>query len=142
MPSKTTKKTAKKPVAKKVVKKIATKTKVAKTSAKKTTKSTTKKVSKNTKPKVTVKVLVYASDDQSFWVNDGQIINNLMALQEALTNMDQEVFGYHVNSEKNDFADWVDGVLCDSDCATDLRKTKGRDKACQVVAKHLKTYTV
>ena len=116
---------------KKIVKKTAVKKVVA--SSKKTPVKATKKNSKE---------LMMADNDKSFWVSDGQILNNLLALHEALLKMDEEVFLHHVSDGKNDFADWVDLVLCDAECANELRKAKKQPKAVSVVAKHLKTYKV
>lgn len=124
------KKTAPKVVLKKTPIKVATKKKVV----------ATKKVTP--KKTITAKSLVYASNDNSFWVNDGQVLNSLVALQEALNNMQNEVFAYHVQKDRNDFADWVNFVLCDGKCSSDLRKTKTKDDASVVVSKHLKSYKV
>lgn len=84
--------------------------------------------------------LVYASDSQSFWVSDGQILNSLVALEIALTSMDKEVFSHHVSKAKNDFAGWVDAVLQDSECAKSLKAVKTAKSAAMVVKKCLKKY--
>ena len=134
MPTKkTTKKTTKKKVAKKAAKK-ATK-KVAKKTTRKTAKKTTRK-------KKEAKALVHASNEQSFWVSDGQILNNLLALKDALNAMDAKVYKYHATGDQNDFANWVEVVLCDDKCAKDLRKAKTKTSAKTVVVKHLKLYAV
>lgn len=126
-------------VNKKVTPKTVVKKTVAKVAPKKSIVATKKVISK--KPATaTAKVLVYASNDNSFWVNDGQVLNSLIALQEALNKMQNEVFAYHVRKDKNDFADWVDFVLCDGKCSSDLRKTKTKVDASVVVSKHLKSY--
>jgi len=130
-----TKKVAKKaPVSKKVVKK-ATTTKVAK---KAPAKVSAKKA--GAKKNSSVKSVIYTDNGTSFWVTDGQILNSLIALHSALLDMEDNIFDYHVNSEKNDFAEWVDCVLCDGDCASDLRKVDSPKEASSVVAKHLKSY--
>lgn len=131
---------------KKVPKKSTPKTAVKK-SAKKSTKKTkanttaTKSKTKSTPKKEDNKYLIYATNEESFWVTDGSILNSLLALEQALANMDDEVFGYHVTNDKNDFADWVGVVLCDDKCAADLRKTKSTKSACDAVAKHVKSYS-
>ncbi len=88
----------------------------------------------------TKKTLTYADNDHSFWVKNGQVLNSLIALQEAMASMESAVFAHHVNKEKNDFADWVDSVLCDEACAADLRKTKTAASARTTVIKYLKSY--
>lgn len=86
------------------------------------------------------KQLIYADDIHSFWVSDGQILNSLLALQNALSNMDKTVYTYHVNKSRHDFAEWVKVVLCDEACAKDLQKAKTPTSAKLVVTRHLKSY--
>lgn len=114
-----------------VAKKVVAKKVVAKKAVTPAKKSTLKK-----------KKLVYADNNQSFWVSNGQVLNSLNALQEALASMEKEVFTHHVNKDKHDFADWVDSVLCDKTCASELRKTKAPNTARVVVVRHLKSYDV
>ncbi|MCA9365421.1 hypothetical protein KC723_00870 [Candidatus Kaiserbacteria bacterium] len=132
MPTK--KPATKKPATKKAVKKV-----VKKPATKKVTKKT---VTKKTSQKNSVKNLVTADNGKSFWVTDGQILNDLRALEQALSSMDNKVFSYHVSKTNHDFADWVESVLCDVDCAKDLRKTKTPKSARTVVVKHLKYYAI
>ncbi len=119
---------------KKPTKKVAEKKLVAKESVSIAKKTIAKKSS-------TPKILVYAENEQSFWVKNGEVLNSLTALYQALASMDKEVFAHHVTKDKNDFSDWVEMVLGDNVCASDLRKAKNPDKACVVVAKHLKKYS-
>lgn len=129
---KATKKVTKKAVkktAKKAVKKTAKKTAVKKT-ATKTTKKTSSKV----------KALVCAPDDKCFWTTDGQVLQNLEELKLAFGSMDDEVFLHHVGKEKNDFADWVEQVLQDAECAAALRKARKPKTAQTVVVKCLRLY--
>lgn len=123
---------------KKATKKAPAKKKVA---AKKVAKKTTKKAAKKTTRKSSKKALVYADDQQSFWMTDGQILNSLLALRDALAEMEKEVYEYHATGWQNDFAQWVDVVLCDSKCAADLAKAKTPKSARTVVVRHLKFYT-
>lgn len=123
-----------KPAVKKPVKKVLKKDKKVLSK-----KAPTKKSPAMKKP---VKDLVYASDQESFWTQDGEILNSLKALLDAFTKMEKEVFVYHAQGGQNDFALWVEGVLCDSDCAADLKKAKTVKGAKTVVAKHLKSYSI
>lgn len=137
MPSKKSS-TTKKTTAKKAVKKTAKK--VAKKATKKTTKKAVKKTTKKSANK-NAKVLVCANGKECFWTNDGQVLSDLRELSEALDSMAQEVFNYHVTKEKNDFADWVESVLSDAECASALRRSKKPSSARTIVVRHLKTYT-
>lgn len=114
----------KKATAKKVVKKVA---------PKKTTNLAAKKV-------VSKKTLLVTNNQQSFWVNNGQILNSLRALEQELEAMPKDAFAYHVSKDRNDFAQWVEYVLQDALCAADLRKAKTQAAAKTVVTKHLKSY--
>ncbi len=137
MASKKTK-TAKK-VVKKVAKKIpakkktsakkgvmkSTPKKVPKESLVKTKKSVGKKSKTSAKKKKTVKkTLVVAMGDQCFWINSGPEVKDLIELKDILSEINKEQFIHHVNNMKNDFAVWVEDVLCDKKCADKIRRSK------------------
>lgn len=118
-----------------------------------TTKKTTTKVATAAKkvvskeaPKRNLKkakrVLVCAIGEQCFWTHDGTIISNLVELRDALEDMEQEVFAYHANKTKNDFADWVHYVLGDSTLADKLRRAAKAASARTIVVSGLKMYDV
>jgi len=133
------KKAVKRAVAKKVTKKTPAK-KVVKKAAKK---SLVKKVSKKTTAKNQAKKpLMLASNDKSFWVTNGAVLNSLLALRNALDEMEKEVYSYHVSKEHNDFANWVDAVLCDTQCAAELKRAHTPVKARSVVTRRLKVYSI
>lgn len=131
------KKTTAKPRASIAKKKAKAKSVGTSTSKKTTTKT---KNTKSTSAKAKGKVLVCANDNECFWTNDGKILKDLNELSNALKNMSDAVFAYHVTKEKNDFAEWVDSVLRDAACAADLRKSKKPGTARTVVVRHLRTY--
>jgi FtsZ-interacting cell division protein ZipA len=122
-----------------------------KTTAKKVTKTTAKKepakkattAKATTKPKTVTsfKAMVCASDGECFWTRDGRILQNLEDLHLAFGTMDHEVFLHHVQKEKNDFADWVEHVLQDLDCAVALRKAEKLAQAQKITAAHIKKYS-
>jgi hypothetical protein len=130
-----------------LTKKTATKTTPKKKVAKKVVKKSTKKVakkaaSKTAKKTSTKKTLVYADNSASFWVSTGQILNSLVALRDALDTMEKQAYLYHAKGEHNDFANWVEVVLCDEDCAKALRRAKTPTAAKTAVVKHLKHYSL
>jgi hypothetical protein len=84
--------------------------------------------------------LVYSTEATAFWMNDGQILNSLIALRDALASMPKSVFNHHVSARRNDFALWVEDVLADAACAHELRKAKTPTTAKAVVVKHLGNY--
>ena len=125
---------------KKTTKKVAKKT-VKKTANKSTSKKATKKITRKAVAKKQPKVLVCASDDTCFWTTDGKILRDLEELAHALHDMEDEIFAHHVTKDKNDFANWVEDVLLDDDCADALRRAKKSTTAQKVVIKQLKLYS-
>lgn len=132
-----TKKATKKAVTKKVT---ARKASAKKAPAKKVTKQVAKK--STGRKRAEKKPLVFADNQTSFWVSNGQVLNSLIALRDALAEMEKDVYQYHASGEQNDFATWVDQVLCDDKCAQDLAKAKTPKSAKTVVVRHLKLYAV
>jgi hypothetical protein len=124
--------------------------KTAKRAAKKTAKKTTKRVAKKTTKRAAKKptkkanneqrVLVCANGENCFWVSDGAILASLEDLATALESMHKDIFTYHAKGSSNDFADWVEQVLFDEACATDLRKSRSQSGAYKVVIRHLRYY--
>lgn len=114
-----------------------TKTK-KKAAPKKVTKVT--RESKKKSQKTEKMALICAHNDECFWTTDGKVLANLVELRDTLDSMAEEVFTYHVNKEKNDFADWVESVLQDAELAAALRKAKKASTAKTVVVRRLKIY--
>lgn len=137
MPIKKTAITKKSPSKKVAVKKAPIKKTTKKAPAKKVAKTT-----KATAAKKPHKDLVIASDQESFWVQNGEILNSLIALDHSLQSMDVDSWQFHATGGQNDFAVWVETVLCDKRCAADLKKATTPKKAAATVKKHLKTYIV
>jgi hypothetical protein len=120
-----------------------TKTTAKKQSTKKapTSKKTpSTKASSSKKSDGNFKAMVCAADGECFWTRDGRILQNMADLHMAFGSMDDEVFLHHVSKEKNDFANWVEYVLQDLDCAVELRKVKKKAQAEKIVAKYVKGY--
>ncbi len=62
------------------------------------------------------------TEEQSFRLNDGEVLRSLDDLSEAINLIEPELFMFHVNAEKNDFAAWIDSVFGESDLAQQLRE--------------------
>lgn len=120
-------------------KKTATKKAVAKKASVKPAKKAVAKKSTSRK-QTTAKVLVCAGPDACFWTTDGAILKDLQELRDALQIMTDSVFSYHVQKEKNDFAEWVEFVLKDPACAEALRKARKPSTARIAVERHLRLY--
>ena len=92
------------------------------------------------KPK---RILVVAQNDQCFWLNGGSMIKDLNELKHALETMSNDQFSHHVDSERNDFANWVHNVLDDTELSGKLKRCKTRISTLRSVSAHLtKNYAV
>ena len=72
--------------------------------------------------------------EYAFWCNDGRIVKSMRELKEALEQMGDDNYVYHVNTEKNDFSIWTKDVLIDEKLAWDLSKSTDRSEAARCVA--------
>lgn len=86
------------------------------------------------------KYLIISSPEQSFWMNNGLVVDNLRELYEALKIINDKQFFYHANKNKNDFSKWIEEVLLDKACANSLRRVYTRDGAIRAIARALKNY--
>jgi len=143
----TKKRTAKRSVKKKTTKKKATKRLVKKAATKKATKKTVKKTT--TKKKATKKktaptrlsLQMYDVQDvpehQHFYFVNGHRVKNVKELAEIMDQIEQEVFDYHVNLEKNDFYNWVKHVFNDVELAEKLVGVTGPKHLQFTIYKHV-----
>lgn len=116
-----------------------------KESVKKEKKVTPKKVEKAAPKKSSGKEkrqLVRASGEYCFWTNDGNVVSNLSELADVLGSMNSGAFAHHVTKDRNDFADWIEGVLLDAELAKSIRSAKKPDAAQAIVVRRLKIYNV
>ena len=101
------------------------------------TKVKTKAAPKAAKASVAKKpALVTASGEECFWSHDGEILATHADLKKALEVMSAVSYKHHTDG-RNDFANWVELVLLDKACASDLRKAKNQKAAVAVMAKKL-----
>jgi len=61
-----------------------------------------------------------------FWLSSGAGLRSIRELANTLPSMPVDVFSYHVNSEKNDFANWIEGVFHEPELATRLRNCQSK----------------
>ncbi len=88
------------------------------------------------------RVLARAEGAQCFWVTDGKILSDLVEFRDALKAMEADVFSYHVKGKKNDFANWVEFVLGDTELAGMIRKTLKPNTMREAVVRRLKIYSI
>ncbi len=71
--------------------------------------------------------------EQCFWVNNGPILKNIEELANTLPGISDDIFQHHVNSEKNDFSNWIRDVVGDQKLANDLLSSKNKGSALKKV---------
>ena len=68
------------------------------------------------------------SPDHFFYCNDGRILKSIAELRDALSSMDGGLFSYHVNGNKNDFADWIREAAEDEGLAKSIENIRVSEK--------------
>jgi len=62
--------------------------------------------------------------EKNFWLCDGRALKSLKELAAAFETMDEKTWDFHVTAEKNDFANWIEGVFGQKQLGAAIRKTK------------------
>jgi len=83
------------------------------------------------------KILANVNPKFYFWVCDGQIVKNLQELYNALKKMNNNVYRYHVNKDRNDFKTWIKDVLKDVFLAREIGKCRSPKTVAELVKKRL-----
>lgn len=78
-------------------------------------------------------------EEKAFWVNDGNgtLIRNVYELSEAIDNMKEKIFKFHVNKKKNDFSEWIRHVLEEEKLADEVARLVMKDKIQIVLQRHV-----
>ena len=72
-----------------------------------------------------------------FQVANGTIVRSLLELDEALENMGEETFQFHVNSTKNDFSNWIRNTIKDEILANKLDRLTDKTKTEIIVLRRI-----
>lgn len=83
------------------------------------------------------KTLPKATGNERFFMHNGMVLEDLAQLRDALPNMSDEQFYMHVNTTKNDFAAWTQGVFALHDLAARMRKATTRQSLHEVLLQEL-----
>ncbi|HSU72484.1 MAG TPA: transketolase family protein [Candidatus Binatia bacterium] len=70
------------------------------------------------------RVLGAVPQDVTFKVRNGMVIRSIPELHKAVLAMDQATFQYHVNDQRNDFAQWIEDVQQDHELAHVLKNAR------------------
>ena len=77
------------------------------------------------------------SKETEFLVCDGRRLGDLLELVDALDNMNNDIFVYHVNDFRNDFSNWIRDVMKKDELADGLSAAKSKDQAQIIVLRYL-----
>lgn len=91
-----------------------------------------------TNPEAKINPLRELEGDKCFWINNGPVIKNLYELRDALKVIDEGIFSYHVNGEKNDFYNWVKYAVQDDILAERLGGLKTREEMARIIENRIK----
>ncbi len=75
-------------------------------------------------PEEADRLLSNVAEHSTFRCHDGQVFWNVRDLARAGSSMPEDVFTFHVNDQKNDFANWIADVIGDRSLARELWQTK------------------
>jgi hypothetical protein len=78
-------------------------------------------------PKEAYKILGRVPASKSFWLCINMELRSLPQLSLALESIDDDVFRYHVNKDKNDFECWIRDVLQDKELAREIARVKTKE---------------
>ena len=84
-----------------------------------------------------IKVLNNIKPEEYFYLKNGRILKNLYELTNSLASMDDEIFRFHVNNEKNDFSEWIRHVLKDEELANQVSRLRNRKAILRKISKRL-----
>lgn len=134
--AKTTRKTAKKAAVKSAAKKTARK--AVKKAATKTVKTARKAAATKAR---SAKLDVYklgqdAPGERYFILVNGRPVKHVAELAEVLDDLEDHVFDYHVNPERNDFHTWVKEVFKDVELAKKMLGVGKKEDLQLVIYKH------
>jgi len=75
--------------------------------------------------------------EKGFWVNNGAVLTTLEEFSKELKSMESEKFSYHVNTEKNDFANWINDIIGDQVLAKNISKIKTQKTLAKTVGERV-----
>jgi len=86
--------------------------------------------------------LISAPHDKEFIFHDGSRVKNLLELVLKLEHMADHEFHQFVTSNKNDFANWIEHVLCDKHFADKLRIVMSKNETILLIKDKIEETTI
>ncbi|HGJ66576.1 TPA: hypothetical protein ENS27_14525 [bacterium] len=82
-------------------------------------------------------IFIELTPDKYFVLCNGNTIKDYRELAALLETIGDDVFFYHVNSERNDFANWIRDVFGEEELAEKIRHSRSRHEMMALLYKHL-----
>lgn len=106
----------------------------AKSTAKK---AATKRKSAPAKKRTVRGAIPRAEPHNYFVLTTGTALKDYKELADALEEMEDHIYGHHVNHERNDFAHWIADTLNDIELAEKIRGANGKHHMQIVIYRHI-----
>ena len=87
------------------------------------------------------RVLGRTSLEESFWLCTNENLRSLAALSKALEDIDDNVFRYHVNRDKNDFEAWIRDIIKDKELAREISRVKTKETLVRKISERVDALT-
>lgn len=84
-----------------------------------------------------MRILEEAGPENYFHCSDGSILKSLTELEQKLRAAHPAVFSHHVNSQKNDFHNWVRDVFGDNELAAAILPLRSPQAMAAAIRRHL-----
>lgn len=78
----------------------------------------------------------HAPAENVFYLHNGKMLRSIDELAMELLVMDNDTFSHHVNHERNDFANWIEGVFKAKELASELREEHDIHRTMQILERH------
>ena len=78
-----------------------------------------------------------APETSYFVLCNGKPIKNIKELADIMEDLEDQVFNYHVTTDKNDFATWVKDIFKDIELAEKLAGVKDKKNMQLVLYRHI-----
>lgn len=105
-----------------------------------TKKTSVKPKKKAAKPAKTSKLKIFtksSNQGRNFVLCDGNSIKCIKDLALGLADLQEDVFYYHVNTDKDDFSSWIKEVFLEIELADKLMQHKNKDDYQLVLLRHI-----
>ena len=73
-------------------------------------------------------------EEYVFRCHDGRTLRDMQEFGEAFTQMTDDTFAFHANTDKNDFNNWLKDIIQDEKLARELERSTNRTRAAKNVA--------